>query len=158
MYHVSAQGIDERMITVHYHYYKTSSSLLIHVLSGPSVIHLGVATTEFQPSRDLQASIIEGHMHKLGGSSTMIMRRWKKRYFILRQDNCLYYYKDKSVGSVACLCVCVCVCVHVCVHACVCVCVCMHACVCSCACVCMHVCLCVFIFVVVESVCVYMCV
>ena len=147
MYHVSAQGIDERMITVHYHYYKTSSSLLIHVLSGPSVIHLGVATTEFQPSRDLQASIIEGHMHKLGGSSTMIMRRWKKRYFILRQDNCLYYYKDKSVGSVACLCVCVCVCVHVCVcmHVCVCVCVCMHVCAHVLVCVCMYVCVCLYL-------------
>ena len=72
------------------------------MLSGPSVIHLDVATTEFQPSRDLQASIIEGHMHKLGSSSSVIMRRWKKRYFILRQDSCLYYYKDKSVGSVAC--------------------------------------------------------
>ena len=77
---------------------------MIGVIPGPAVLRFDVATTAFQPSRDLQASIIEGHMQKLGGSSSVFIRRWKKRYFILRQDSCLYYYKHKSVGA---LCVCV---------------------------------------------------
>ena len=36
MYHVSAQGIDERMINVHYYYYRTSQhlpSLIVLVVS-----------------------------------------------------------------------------------------------------------------------------
>lgn len=58
-------------------------------------VHLEVATSDIQPSRDLQAHILAGYMHKLGQSS--FMRLWKKRYFVLRQDGCLYYYKHKEV-------------------------------------------------------------
>ncbi|XP_059142269.1 uncharacterized protein LOC131929905 [Physella acuta] len=55
-------------------------------------IKLGVANSDFQPVRDLQASVMSGFMFKLGNSS--FMKIWKKRFFILRQDNCLYYYKN----------------------------------------------------------------
>ncbi|XP_055872350.1 uncharacterized protein LOC106073904 [Biomphalaria glabrata] len=57
-------------------------------------ISLGVANSDFQPVRDLQAAIMSGYMLKLGNSS--FMKMWKKRYFILRQDNCLYYYKHEQ--------------------------------------------------------------
>lgn len=56
-------------------------------------VRLEVAMSDFQPSRDLQASVMEGYMQKL---SEGIVRMWKKRYFILRQDSCLYYYKQKD--------------------------------------------------------------
>lgn len=59
-------------------------------------IKLGVANSDFQPVRDLQATVLSGYMHKLGNST---FRIWKKRYFLLRQDNCLYYYKNEQVGK-----------------------------------------------------------
>ncbi|PVD32691.1 hypothetical protein C0Q70_08136 [Pomacea canaliculata] len=62
--------------------------------SNPKSVCIEVATSDFLPSRDLQASVVEGYMHKLGGSS--LMRLWKKRYFVLRQDSCLYYYKHQE--------------------------------------------------------------
>ena len=69
------------------------------MIAGPSAVQIDLAISDFQPSRDLQASVIEGHMQKLGSNTSVIMRRWKKRYFVLRQDSCLYYYKHKDVSS-----------------------------------------------------------
>lgn len=72
---------------------------IVALISGcPGSIQIDVANSDFQPSRNLQASVLEGHMQKLGGSSS-IVKRWKKRYFVLRQDSCLYYYKQRDVGS-----------------------------------------------------------
>jgi hypothetical protein len=68
-------------------------------VAGPAFVQIEVAMSDFQPSRDLQASIIEGHMQKLDGMSS-IVKRWKRRYFILRQDSCLYYYKQKEVRNI----------------------------------------------------------
>ncbi|GFS14705.1 pleckstrin-like protein domain-containing family A member 6 [Elysia marginata] len=62
------------------------------IQSSEGSVRLGVATSDFQPVRDLQAAAMSGFMYKLGNSS--FVRTWKKRYFILRQDNCLYYYKS----------------------------------------------------------------
>jgi hypothetical protein len=62
-------------------------------------IKLGVAISDFQPVRDIQATIMSGYMHKLGNSA---FKMWKKRYFILRQDNCLYYYKNEQVEFCSC--------------------------------------------------------
>ncbi|XP_046374592.2 uncharacterized protein LOC124147843 isoform X1 [Haliotis rufescens] len=60
----------------------------------PAIIKLEVAYSDFQPVRDLQASVMSGCMYKLGNSA--LMKTWKKRFFVLRQDNCLYYYKNEQ--------------------------------------------------------------
>ncbi|XP_067665566.1 uncharacterized protein [Haliotis asinina] len=60
----------------------------------PAIIKLEVAYSDFQPVRDLQASVMSGYMYKLGNSA--LMKTWKKRFFVLRQDNCLYYYKNEQ--------------------------------------------------------------
>ncbi|XP_005108079.1 uncharacterized protein LOC101860689 [Aplysia californica] len=68
------------------------SDIVKLIQNSPGSVRLGVANSDFQPVRDLQASVMTGAMYKLGHSS--LVRMWKKRYFILRQDNCLYYYKN----------------------------------------------------------------
>ncbi|XP_022083381.1 LOW QUALITY PROTEIN: uncharacterized protein LOC110975307 [Acanthaster planci] len=35
-----------------------------------------------------------GYLHKLGGAG--MIRTWKKRWFVLKYDNCLYYYKTED--------------------------------------------------------------
>ncbi|XP_076456605.1 uncharacterized protein LOC143290924 [Babylonia areolata] len=93
-------GVEEGQILVSINGTNVLSSshddIVTLIINSPSVIQVAVATSDFQPSRDLQAALMEGHMQKLGGSSPVIMRRWKKRFFVLRQDSCLYYYKHKD--------------------------------------------------------------
>lgn len=71
----------------------THDDIVRVMAASPETVRLAVATSDFQPSRDLQALVMEGYMQKL---SEGLMRLWKKRYFILRQDSCLYYYKHKD--------------------------------------------------------------
>ncbi|RUS87758.1 hypothetical protein EGW08_004504, partial [Elysia chlorotica] len=63
------------------------------IQSSEGSVRLNVANSDFQPVRDLQAAVMSGFMYKLGNNA--LLRTWKKRFFILRQDNCLYYYKYK---------------------------------------------------------------
>ena len=39
MYHVSAQGVDERMINVHYYYYNKYSSSPVRSMFGELTVH-----------------------------------------------------------------------------------------------------------------------
>ncbi|XP_071942570.1 uncharacterized protein [Antedon mediterranea] len=39
-------------------------------------------------------AVMSGYMYKRGDSG--IMQSWKRRWFVLKQDNCLYYYKTQQ--------------------------------------------------------------
>ncbi|ESO85987.1 hypothetical protein LOTGIDRAFT_68714, partial [Lottia gigantea] len=65
------------------------------VQKSQSVVKVEVAYSDFTPVRDIQQTIMSGYMLKLGTST--LVKMWKKRYFVLRQDNCLYYYKNEQV-------------------------------------------------------------
>ncbi|XP_041361351.1 uncharacterized protein LOC121377434 [Gigantopelta aegis] len=69
----------------------THDELLRLIQQMPSVVALEVAFSDYQPVRNIQSTEYEGYMYKLGSST--LVKKWNKRYFILRQDNCLYYYK-----------------------------------------------------------------
>ncbi|BFZ11210.1 hypothetical protein BsWGS_14249 [Bradybaena similaris] len=61
------------------------------IQSAEGSVKLCVANSDCQPVRNLQATVMSGYMFKLGNSAFKV---WKSRYFTLRQDNCLYYYKN----------------------------------------------------------------
>lgn len=64
--------------------------------SGPSELHLLVGTNMCNsPNQDLFKPIKTGYMHKLGGQG--MLKNWKKRWFVLKHDGCLYYYKTQEV-------------------------------------------------------------
>ena len=41
--------------------------------------------------------VLTGYLWKLGGSG--MLRSWKKRWFVLKHDNVLYYYKTNEVSD-----------------------------------------------------------
>ncbi|PIK58152.1 hypothetical protein BSL78_04952 [Apostichopus japonicus] len=65
------------------------------VRDGPSELHLLVGTNMCNsPNQDLFKPIKTGYMHKLGGQG--MLKNWKKRWFVLKHDGCLYYYKTQE--------------------------------------------------------------
>lgn len=65
------------------------------VQTGPPELHLLVGTNMCNsPNQDLYKPIKTGYMHKLGGQG--MLKNWKKRWFVLKHDGCLYYYKTKD--------------------------------------------------------------
>ena len=61
--------------------------------SGKRTLQVEVATTDLHYIRDMQKPVISGYLYKQKGST--FLRSWKKRYCVLRQDNCLYYFKTQ---------------------------------------------------------------
>ena len=51
--------------------------------------------------------ICAGYLYKLGAAHNTcegpptISRRWHRRWFALKKDHCLYYYKSETVSSVS---------------------------------------------------------
>lgn len=47
------------------------------------------------------AAICSGYLWKLGGyASGVPSNKWIRRWFALKKDNCLYYYKTDTVSSI----------------------------------------------------------
>ncbi|XP_038052114.1 uncharacterized protein LOC119724888 isoform X2 [Patiria miniata] len=64
-------------------------------MSGPDPLDLVVGTNVCN-TLNLYAEkpVMCGYLHKLGGAG--MIRTWKKRWFVLKYDNCLYYYKTED--------------------------------------------------------------
>ncbi|KAK3699577.1 hypothetical protein QZH41_014281, partial [Actinostola sp. cb2023] len=48
-----------------------------------------------EDSEDPSKVSVKGYLLKLGGSG-LTPRNWRKRWFVLKEDNCLYYYKNSK--------------------------------------------------------------
>lgn len=55
---------------------------------------LEVGCSDVAHIRDLEIPIMTGYLMKQ--TSALLFKSWKRRYFILRRDNCLYYYKTEK--------------------------------------------------------------
>ncbi|KAK3087820.1 hypothetical protein FSP39_011044 [Pinctada imbricata] len=58
------------------------------------IVQLEVASSDVYHVRNMDTPLLTGYMSKLSGST--FMKNWRRRYFILRPDNCLYYYKTEQ--------------------------------------------------------------
>ncbi|KAL5014098.1 hypothetical protein ScPMuIL_008368 [Solemya velum] len=70
------------------------SEIIKLVQQYPRALRLEVGFSDISVVRDLQVPMLHGMMFKQ--STSGLIKTWKKRYFVLRQDNCLYYYKNKT--------------------------------------------------------------
>ncbi|XP_071143512.1 uncharacterized protein [Mytilus edulis] len=57
-------------------------------------LQIEVANADIHYIRDLQKPVISGYLYKQKDST--FLRSWKRRYCVMRQDNCLYYYKHQG--------------------------------------------------------------
>ncbi|KAL4218366.1 hypothetical protein ACF0H5_023103 [Mactra antiquata] len=58
-----------------------------------STLTVEVGCGDTSAVHDLQEPVHTGYLQK---QTSTIFRTWKKRFFILRRDNCLYYYKNEK--------------------------------------------------------------
>ena len=70
-----------------------SAFAYVLVLTDPDKVTLGVR----QESLPFDRTLCCGYMMKQGGKG--VFKNWKKRWFDLKADHCLYYYKTDQVGS-----------------------------------------------------------
>ena len=135
MYHVSAQGVDERMVNVHYYYYylhqlyffplwfTLSWFLCINVFNNKKSVSFWVMRNPL---------VYNDFVYGL----TKNGRRFKEQCdFVHEISERVIRERRQSLVSVVCVRACVCVCVRSCVRARVCVRACVRACVCVCVCV-----------------------
>ncbi|OPL32171.1 hypothetical protein AM593_04715, partial [Mytilus galloprovincialis] len=57
-------------------------------------LQIEVANADIHYIRDLQKPVISGYLYKQKDST--FLRSWKRRFCVMRQDNCLYYYKHQG--------------------------------------------------------------
>ena len=162
MYHVSAQGIDERMINVHYYYIKSSPKL--HVVVFLMICSLlSLCLQNIQLLKPMYPNIYYLHTISVNlfakvPSKCNVLVLTCTRYIYMYVYACfpgsvkfVGFVDDNVVAPVLrvgvkldesgkqslffCVCVSACVCIYVYVCMCVCVHVCVHVCVCARACV-----------------------
>ncbi|XP_061182899.1 uncharacterized protein LOC133191188 [Saccostrea echinata] len=65
------------------------------VQKDPSIVKLEVAAgNDVHYIRNSQTPVLSGYMYKQSNST--FVKNWRRRYFVLRYDNCLYYYKGEQ--------------------------------------------------------------
>jgi len=66
-------------------------------MTDPSRLTITVGGGDLLNLADLQSPVKTGYLNKQ--TSGALFRSWKRRYFILRLDGCLYYYKNEQVRN-----------------------------------------------------------
>lgn len=59
-----------------------------------NIVKLEVASSDVHYVRNQQTPVMSGYMYKQSNST--FVKNWRRRYFVLRFDNCLYYYKGEQ--------------------------------------------------------------
>ncbi|XP_062588517.1 uncharacterized protein LOC134250183 [Saccostrea cucullata] len=61
----------------------------------PSMVKIEVAAgNDVHYIRNAQTPVLSGYMYKQSNST--FVKNWRRRFFVLRYDNCLYYYKGEQ--------------------------------------------------------------
>lgn len=69
------------------------------LIKGPDILTL-IIGSDIGRMPNTPRPTCRGYLHKRTQSS--LLKGWRKRWFVLRHDCCLYYYRNKRVSSVLC--------------------------------------------------------